>query len=110
MKTEPTAAFLVWLRDIGVLAPVDEISAIADTIDEFRFLFGLLPIEVTLALGLHGDCYGWVMWTLARGCDRRSRVFDVYWSFFPPDSLAADDWPCPPSAFRSLRPAAKTGQ
>lgn len=78
--------------DIGVLAPVDEISANADTIDEFRFLFGLIPIEVTLALGLHGDCYGWVMWTLARGCNRRGRVFDVHWSFFPPDSLAADDY------------------
>lgn len=78
--------------DVGDLVPVDEISARADTIDEFRLLFGLVPIEETLALGMHGDCYGWVMWTLARGCDRRGRVFDVHWSFFPPDSLAAADY------------------
>lgn len=78
--------------DVGDLAPVDEISVRADTIDEFRMLFGLLSIEATLALGMHGDCYGWVMWTLARGCDRHGRVFDVYWSFFPPDSLAAPDY------------------
>lgn len=78
--------------DVGALAPAGEISPVADTLDEFRFLFGLRPIEQTLALGLHGDCYGWVMWTLARGCDRRGRVFNVQWSFFAPDSQAADDY------------------
>lgn len=78
--------------DIGGLVPVDEISVAADTVDQFRFLFGLLPIELTLAHGMNGDCYGWVMWTIARGCDRRGRVFDVHWSFFPPDSLGAADY------------------
>lgn len=78
--------------DVGALAPAGEITVVADTIDEFRFLFGLQPIEQTLALGLHGDCYGWIMWTLARGCDRRRRVFDVYWAFFARDSEAAQDY------------------
>lgn len=55
--------------DIGGLVPVDEISVAADTVDQFRFLFGVLPIELTLAHGMNGDCYGWVMWTIARSCD-----------------------------------------
>jgi hypothetical protein len=78
--------------DVGALAPIGELSVTADTIDEFRFLFAIRPIEQTLALGLYGDCYGWVMWALARGCNRRGRVYDVLWSFFPPDSRAADDY------------------
>ena len=78
--------------DVGALAAPGEISLVADTIDAFRLLFAIGPIELTLALGLNGDCYGWVMWTLARGCDRRGRVFDVMWAFFPPDSQAAFDY------------------
>ena len=78
--------------DVGGLVPVEEISVTADTVDHFRFLFGLLPIELTLAHGMNGYCYGWVMWTIARGCDRRGRVFDVQWSFFAPDSLGAADY------------------
>ena len=78
--------------DVGALAPIDEISSDADTIDHFRFLFALKPIEVTLALGQNGECYGWIMWALARDCDRTARRFDVTYSFFPPDSQAADDY------------------
>jgi hypothetical protein len=88
-------------NDVGGLVPVDETSVAADTVDQFRFLFGLLPIELTLAHGRNGDCYGWVMWTLARGCDRRGRVFDVYWSFFPPDSLGAADYRTLSQKYRS---------
>jgi hypothetical protein len=78
--------------DVGALAPIDEISPAADTIDLFRFLFALKPMEITLVFGQNGDCYGWIMWALARDCDRSARFFDVSYSFFPPDSQAADDY------------------
>lgn len=78
--------------DLGGLAPIGENSVVADTIDEFRFLFSVQPIEQTLAHGANGDCFGWIMWALARGCDRHGRVFDVLWSFILPQSQTAQDY------------------
>lgn len=78
--------------DLGELAKVDEDSELADTIDEFRFLFGVQPTVVALELGLLGDCYGWIMWTLARECDRHGRVFDIHWRFVLPGTRAAPDY------------------
>src|SRR5215213_8948369 len=57
--------------DLDGMAATGEISPRADTIDAFRFMFAVLPMEVALAAGLNGDCYGWANWSLVRNLDRR---------------------------------------
>lgn len=78
--------------DVGGLVPTDEKSMAGETIDYFRFLFALKPMEISLSEGRNGDCYSWIMWALTRNCDRSARVFEVTYSFFAPDSLAAEEY------------------
>lgn len=72
--------------DVGAMAEVGVTAFEPDTIDDYRLLFALKPMELCLAWGLHGQCHGWAMWSLARGVDRDARVFEMVYSFFAPDA------------------------
>lgn len=72
--------------DIGEMAELGVVGFEPDTIDDFRMLFALLPMELCLVWGLLGQCHGWAMWSVARKVDREARVFEMQFSFLAPDS------------------------
>lgn len=79
--------------DISETTPPAVADALPDAIDAFRQLFSAMPMGITQAHGMLGDCYGWTMWSLMRGCDRRGRVFDGLWSaVLYPEGIPADYW------------------
>lgn len=78
--------------DVGGMVEDGVVGYEADTVDEYRFLFALKPMELCLAWGLNGQCHGWAMWSIARNVDRDARLFDMNYSFFAPDSQAAPEF------------------
>lgn len=78
--------------DIGAMVEDGVIGYEADTVDEYRLLFALKPMELCLVWGLNGQCHGWAMWSLARNVDRDSRFFNTNYSFFAADSQAAPEF------------------
>lgn len=72
--------------DVGGMAVPGAIGFEPDTIDDFRVLFALLPMEMCLVWGLNGQCHGWAMWSVARGVDREARLFEMQVSFLAPDA------------------------
>lgn len=72
--------------DVGAMAEVGVIAFEPDTIDDYRFLFALLPMELCLVWGLLGQCHGWAMWSVARGIDRDARLYQMQTCFFAPDA------------------------
>ncbi|GGB55652.1 hypothetical protein GCM10010833_07930 [Blastomonas aquatica] len=78
--------------DIGAMVEDGAVGYEADTVDEYRLLFALKPMELCLVWGLNGQCHGWALWSLARNIDRDDRVFDTNYSFFAPESQAAPEF------------------
>lgn len=79
--------------DITEMTPPAVPDALPDAIDAFRQLFSAMPMGITQAHGMLGDCYGWTMWSLMRHCDRRGRVFDGLWSaVLYSEGIPADYW------------------
>lgn len=78
--------------DVGAMIEDGVIGYEADTVDEYRLLFALKPMELCLVWGLNGQCHGWAMWSLARNVDRDSRFFNTNYSFFAADSQAAPEF------------------
>jgi hypothetical protein len=79
-------------EDVGKMVEDEVTGYEADTVDEYRLLFALKPMELCLAWGLNGQCYGWAMWSLSRNIDRDDRFFDTNYSFFAPDSQGAQEF------------------
>lgn len=78
--------------DVGEMVEDGAVGYEADTVDEYRLLFAVKPMELCLAWGLNGQCHGWAMWSLARNVDRDGRFFNTNYSFFAPDSQAASEF------------------
>ena len=78
--------------DVGAMVDDRVVGYEPDTVDEYRLLFALKPMELCLVWGLNGQCHGWAMWSLARNVDRDDRVFNTTYSFFAPDSQAAPEF------------------
>ena len=78
--------------DVGAMVEDGVVGYEADTVDEYRLLFALKPMELCLVWGLNGQCHGWTMWSLARNVDRDGRFFNTNYSFFAPDSHAAPEF------------------
>jgi hypothetical protein len=63
--------------DVAGMAAPGVVGFEADTIDDYRVLFALLPMELCLVWGLNGQSYGWAMWSVARGVDRDARYYEM---------------------------------
>lgn len=61
----------------------------APLIDGARFVVAMPAIAITMAMGLHGDCYDWVGWSACRTHDPEQRVNEGEYSL-PPFDGATD--------------------
>lgn len=78
-------------RDLTRTTAGAQDEASAALLDGMRFCLSAYPIVATLALGRHGDCYGWIHWSASRGHDPARRVNQAEYRLPPfdgaPDAL-----------------------